>query len=468
MSSRGKKLFARKPTLKDTRDGSHLLVWGELAQWMVVDNELLEFQGLFNGRHTVKQVIKKHSKRVNRPISEVENEAITVIDELMQRGILSENASSSEIKPESVRIANVTINLTNKCNLRCPWCYNAGRDTDEMPIEPLMNAIECGKPIFDDNASFIVLGGEPFIQLDRLLYAMDRASEIFAPTPLVSTNGTLLTKRGVSELASRQVEVQVSLDSHDAKRHNATRGDGVFERAVDGIRRLVEAGVFTILSMVYTQDHIADIEPYLDLALELGVDEARFIPMRMIGGGISFADSAPDQLLAFEHLMDVLERRPELRPLIKRDYFTIAMTVCRYSTPRTGCGIGRKVIFIDADGKVYPCPNHVKPEHLCGDLREGSLEGIIVGSPVMKGMREQYQVTNYTRCKDCAFRYWCAGDCRGEVLSVTGDPLAPSPHCAELQRMFKRMLWLIAEGDMRLGVSQQLPDGKRTEDSFLV
>jgi len=460
-------LHAVSPSLHDERDGAHLLVWGDLAQWMVVDAELLGFLDLFDGRRTVKAVLRQHAKRTRGAARELEREAMAIVHELHRRGILSERPAPRAIGPEPPKVANVTVNLTNRCNLRCTWCYNAGRVTEEMPVAAVMDAIEQGREILEPNASFIVLGGEPLIDLDRLLYALDRAGGLFEPAPMVSTNGTLLTDEAVAQLGRRRVEVQVSLDSHDPARHNAVRGEGVFEQAVAGIRRLVEAGVYTIASMVYTRETVADFEPYLALAQDLGVGEARFIPMRSIGRGLEHDEARPNQTEAFQRLLDVLARRPEFRPLVRRDFFTILMTVCRYSTPRTGCGIARKVLFIDADGLVYPCPNHVGPEHCCGDLRTESLASIFADAPVLRAMRERYQVSRYTRCRACAFRYWCAGDCRGEALALTGDPLAASPHCAELRAMIKEMLWLAADGDQRLGALPTLPDGKSPVDTFV-
>ena len=443
------------------------MVWGELAQWLLVDEDLAGLLGLFDGGRNLGRVLREHARRSKRPVRDIRLEALKIVEELHRRGILSPNATVRPIEPEPVKIANVTVNLTNRCNLHCAWCYNAARTTDEMPVETLMDAVERGKGILEPNGSFIILGGEPLIDADRLSYALRRAEDVFRPASLISTNGTLLTGSAVEKLRSRRVEVQVSLDSHRADRHDAIRGRGVFEKAVAGIRRLVDAGVTTIVSMVFTRESMDEFEPYLDLALKLGVNEARFIPLRTIGFGLTHRDARPDFAASFEHLMGILGRRPELRRLLRRDFFSIAMTLCRYSTPRTGCGIARKVIFIDADGCVYPCPNHVRPEYLCGDLREAALSEIILRSPVLQALRRQYRVANYGRCRDCAFRYWCAGDCRGEVLATMGDATAESPHCQELQQMFRQMLWLIAQGDTRLGTAPEPAHGKAAREIFV-
>jgi radical SAM protein with 4Fe4S-binding SPASM domain len=460
-------LLYRNPDLQDTRGGSHLLVWGGLAQWLVVDDELAAFLALFDGQCTVADVVRLQSRQTGKPLSVVARETESVVGELRRRGILHDGASGRVIEPEPVRIANVTVNLTNRCNLRCRWCYNADRQTQEMPVQSMMDAIEQGRNILDPNASFIILGGEPFIDAPRLLAALDRAAGLFAPPAMVSTNGTLLTREAVAELTRRRVEVQVSLDSADAEEHDTIRGEGVFEKATTGISRLVNAGVHTIVSMVYTRPDACTLERYFDLALRLGVNEARLIPMRAIGRGLDCADALPDQAEVFEDLMDVLARRPDVRPLLGRDFFSILNAVCRHSTPRTGCGIGRKVLFIDADGLVYPCPNHTTPGHVCGDLRQDDIAAIARNSSVLNALRERYQVERYTSCGTCAFRYWCAGDCRGEVLAATGDPLGPSPHCEELRTVIKEMLWLAAENDGRLGGGSDQMGTTAPEDTFL-
>jgi len=197
--------------------------------------------------------------------------------------------------------------------------------------------------------------------------------------------------------------------------------------------------------MVYTRDSVADFEPYLDLARTLGAAEARFIPLRRVGAGVAHADLAPDPAEAFGALRAVLARRPELRPLLRRDWFSILATLCRFSLPRSGCGVGRKVVFLDADGAVYPCPNHADPAWRCGVVTETPLARLVHESPVMAALRERCQVDRIPRCAACPFRYWCAGDCRGEALAATGDPLAPAPACESLRRLVPELLWLLAD-----------------------
>ena len=106
---------------------------------------------------------------------------------------------------------------------------------------------------------------------------------------------------------------------------------GVFDLAVRHTRRLVDAGAHTVFSMVLTQSNSQEIEPYFDLAIETGVQEVRFIPLRQIGCGVGHADIAPDLHACFRRIVEILQRRPELSKLLHRDFFSILMTACRFS-----------------------------------------------------------------------------------------------------------------------------------------
>jgi mycofactocin biosynthetic radical S-adenosylmethionine protein MftC len=425
----------------DSKDNVHLLVWPDLGQWMAVDADLLSLIELCRENRTIGSVIAAYAQLSGRSYAAVEEEALPIMRELFTRSILTGDQEGAT--PDGRHgISNVTLNLTNKCNLDCSFCYNSRRNTGEMDIDRIMGRLRESAGIFDAHASFAILGGEPFLQPERILRAVDLANEIFLVTPpLVSTNGTLIGKRLAADVAKRRIEVQASIESHNPDINDADRGKGTFGKACRGIRALVDAGVYTIISMVMTEKNAQDLEGYLNFALKLGVNEARFVPLRLIGRARDHGCSSPDYGLTLDVLLDLLRTRPDFAQLLKRDYFSIQMAMARFSVRLTGCGVGSRVIFVDADGAVYPCPNHVGPSWVCGRLEESSLADIVRESPLLKDLRQRYEVGNYKRCRTCSFRCWCAGDCRGEILSVTGDPLAPSPRCKQISENFLKILW---------------------------
>ena len=436
---------------------------------MVIDDEFVSLLARFDGAATLGAVIAGHAKQWKRLAQEVVEEGEPLLQDLVNRGVLTTTPGPPAQMSEPVEIANITLNLTNRCNLSCPFCYNGDRSGEEIPVAKIVSFLKAGEQVMSRDASLIILGGEPTLDPKRLFEFLDKAGPLFARAPMISTNGTLLDDELVKELAARRVEVQVSLDSHRLDAHDAGRGDGVYATAMEGIARLVAAGVHTIVSMVLQRSNTEDMEGYLRLAMDLGVNEARFIPLRNAGAaGDHDPGAAPDRYAAFENLLDILARRPEFSRLLVRDFFSISMIQCRYTTSRVSCGIARRVIFIDADGEVYPCPNHVTPGFALGNVAADSLQHVLRDCALANELRDRYRVDHYTRCRDCPFSHWCAGDCRGEVLAVSGDPAAPSPHCKEQRAMYTRMLWHIADGDPRLAGLPERPAGKAAKDTFMV
>jgi radical SAM protein with 4Fe4S-binding SPASM domain len=436
---------ARVPDLVQQRGDRHLLVWAEVGAWLVGDDQLVELVRRLDGRDPLPRVARDLARRWGRPVQEVLEEVGQAVDALRSMGVIGPVGAADD----SVSIANVTVNVTNRCNLRCTHCYNAPQ-SEELDAGELTEALLGIRPVLAAGASLILLGGEPLLAPQRVEVIVQGTRELFDVPPMLSTNGTLVDESIADRVAALDVDVQVSLDGPDAATHDPVRGEGTFDRAVGGVRRLRGAGVDVTLSMVYDRTNLDRMEAYLDLALELDAREVRFIPLRLIGRAAAHPERAPDQLAALHHVLGLLDRRPEARGLLHRDFFTITREVCRRGGARTNCGIGRQVVFLDADGSVYPCPNHRIEAMRCGDVRQEALDHIVRSSPVMTSVRHDYRVDRYPRCRDCLVRPWCAGDCRGEVLSMHGDVRGDAPHCEQMRQLVVELMWLTADGDPRL------------------
>jgi mycofactocin biosynthetic radical S-adenosylmethionine protein MftC len=440
------RLSARLPSFRDERDGRTLLVWGDVGQWLVLDAEAARLFALFGRERAVSDALREHCRATAAAWETALCGAMPLLDALVERGLLGSPPGKPSPPPDPLRLSNLTFNITNRCNLQCSWCYNPPSSGGEVDILALVDWMAAGADSLGSDIAFIILGGEPFLDQGRLVQCVRAAREYISGEILISTNGTLLDPETPAALASASATVQVSLDSAFPSKHDAVRGKGVFHRAIASAQRLADAGVRTILSMVMTRGCEDEFEPYFDLAMKTGVHEVRFIPLRRIGRGLANSAAVPDLYACFRRLVEILRARPRLSRLLERDFFSILMKVCRISRLRTNCGIGRRCLFVDADGTIFPCPNHRNSELQCGHVLRTPLANVLDDSPVVKSMRLRYRMEEMPTCLECAFRYWCAGDCRAEVLSVTGDPRAPSPYCEPLRKTMTDLFWLIAEG----------------------
>ncbi len=433
------RLRAALPTLRERRGERTLLVWGEQGQWMVVDDEVV---ALLDGLDGVRPL-----DEVARGLDGVE----PVVSELLARRLLreagrDEPADATDAEP---LLGNLTLNVTRRCNLRCAHCYAAAPSSPELPVEALVAGLDGIGAVCRPGASLILLGGEPLLDVGRLRPLLAWARRDFAHRVTLSTNGTCVTPETAALLADHAVEVQVSLDSPDPAENDAFRGRGAFAAATRAVPLLARAGARVLLSMVYTARTYQRLEALLELCRELGAEEARFMPLRGLGRARGLLDQVPDQAVVLEHLLDVMGRRPELASRLGRGYFASLVRGCSRARRRAGCGIGTDTLLLDADGAVYPCPNHCAPAFRLGSVAQQPLARIYRDAPGLVRLRAEYRVERYDDCRACAFRRWCAGDCRGEVRAQGGSARGRAPHCAELQRMFRRIFWLLADGDPR-------------------
>lgn len=132
------------------------------------------------------------------------------------------------------------------CNLACPFCLEGSRPGDTRldrirldDVRPLM-AEACRRGV----RQFSFTGGEPFIVKDfvRIL----RHAAALRPC-LVLTNGTEPVLKRLEQIATlrecaHDISFRVSIDWPERDRHDAGRGAGTFDAALEGIRSLTALG----------------------------------------------------------------------------------------------------------------------------------------------------------------------------------------------------------------------------------
>ena len=143
------------------------------------------------------------------------------------------------------------------CNLRCTHCFISCSPenhsfwfmTRAEVKEVLENSVGHGVK------EYYFTGGEPFMNPEMLGILEDTLA--LGPATVL-TNATLLPDRTVqklADLASRSpysLELRVSLDGVNAEMNDALRGEGSFERAMEGVARLVEVGFLPIITTMQT------------------------------------------------------------------------------------------------------------------------------------------------------------------------------------------------------------------------
>jgi uncharacterized Fe-S cluster-containing radical SAM superfamily protein len=157
----------------------------------------------------------------------------------------------------------------NRCNLRCRYCYHfesAGDAGGDLPASEWLRFFEeLGRLAVTE---VTMAGGEPFIREDlrEIVGGIVKNRMRFA----ILSNGTLITDEMAAFLAStgRCNYVQVSIDGSMPESHDAMRGRGSFERAVEGLLALLRNGVPAAVRVTIHRRNVHDLEAIARLLLE--------------------------------------------------------------------------------------------------------------------------------------------------------------------------------------------------------
>lgn len=325
---------------------------------------------------------------------------------------------------------------TRRCNLLCRHCRaSSGPEVqgEELSTEEALALIEglsgWARPIF------ILSGGEPLLREDMFLLA--RRGTERGLRVVLATNGTLLDREKAMEIKASGIRrVSVSLDFPTAWEQDAFRGvEGAFERALEGIRYLKEAGVQVQVNTTVTSDNASRLPELLKLSEGLGVAAHHVFLLVPTGRGRDLEDR---QLSAaeYEELLHWLFRYSrgsplEIRPTCAPQYYRImAQNGVRLRRPShglhtftRGCLGGIGFCFISSEGEVRPCGYLEVP---CGNVRERPLREIWEGSEVFLRLRQPDLYGG--KCGRCGYRYICGG-CRARAYWATGDFMAEEPYC---------------------------------------
>jgi len=443
-------LIGRKPAYIEERNGRYLLIWDDIPNWVVVDEEACEFIRAIEGENTLPE-IAAHFVSIAGTLNE--DFLNKVLKNLKDARILYEKGEDPPrffLPPD--RIMSVIIYPTNRCNLRCVMCsrrdiLSSTKRREELTAEEFNDFLDEVKPFLAEKESRTVIsGGEPLLVPEKTLEIIRHAASIMGHTSLL-TNGTLVTREFAEELASiENVNVQVSLDSPYKEHHEALRGKGTFQRTIRGIKILVEEGVVTVTNMVCHKGNVEELEQYYNLALKLGITNARFIPLQLAGAGITCGLEPPSFPYLMEKSFEILRENPQYRKLTGTDFLCATARLCRTCTIQNWCGTATRRVLLDSNGVVYPCPNHHLPEFQAGNIRENPFAEIWENSPVLRKIRETYPVeTINEQCATCYIRHWCAGWCRGETYHATGSMTAPSVKCQDLRQAIIDMFFRLSD-----------------------
>jgi SynChlorMet cassette radical SAM/SPASM protein ScmE len=342
--------------------------------------------------------------------------------------------------------SSVDIAITGRCNLKCKYCFYADQMAalDDLPTERWL-------AFFEELGRLAVrrvtlTGGEVFARPD-LFELIDYIITNRMRYSILS-NGTLITEQVLAQFETgkrrlRLDSIQVSIDGSRAEIHNRSRPNS-FDRALRGLRLLVEAGFPATVRVTVNRHNVGDLEAIARLLLE-DVGLPGFSTNEAYSCAATDRDQGQVLLTPAQRAqaMDTLARLAErydgridaqAGPLVYAREFkhiekALAQGKAGFPGRGTLCGCGGmwSRLGILHDGTIVPC-HSLSTLHL-GTVGEDDFQQVWLAHPTMVALRQRHTIPlqSLGTCRDCIYQGFCTGGCPQGALQVYGELNARNP-----------------------------------------
>lgn len=306
------------------------------------------------------------------------------------------------------RIKQLTLQVTQQCNLRCEYCAYSGiydgnrtHSNQRMSIETAKKAIDFFLERNSELADVVIgfYGGEPLLEFDLIKQCVEYAKNQTEGKKIMfnmTTNGTLLSDSVVDYLVENDFRLSISLDGakdeHDINR-KFVNGQGSFDTIIENIKRIQKRyPEFNKHILILTT-----INPHMDLGCVLEF----FSTEEVLGDKNILFNSMTEQDLKQETNYDKKYYRVRNYEYIKMLFSIIGKLDVKYVSPLVinsrntlkrkhkdihgraemmpimhhggPCLPGVRRLFVRVDGTLFPCEriNEMLNYYKIGTLEEG-------------------------------------------------------------------------------------------------
>lgn len=461
------KKYVMPPKIRQWKEGNWSLYFDpHNFVWVKVNESGTTLMDMLIKHYTLKQMIEQVMTKFAVSEEKARNGVNGFINSISASGFLHINKYKERDRAEFPALDfphDIYVHLTNKCNLKCPYCYNKDDRENKLflekagLVEPTLNTEEYKKLIsrlIDCGVKKILFtGGEPLMRPDfveLITFARNYNQEVLIE---ILTNAILIDDEMADHLCKNVNGVTISLDGHEKHMHEHFRGKNTFAPTIKGIRKVVarkkELGLrapYICTVPALTNLNIINLKDIFEYSMDdLGVDGLAPIIFQAGDHQEVSLTQIPELNIYLEAMKQTREYIAERNQRLGNEVSTAAGAV----GPRNHCGVGHGEISIDPGGFVYPCQSLHFDEYICGNVREDDIKEIFHSSPVMKKVRGT-TVDAIDVCKHCDLKYVCNAGCRATAYNVYRQFDSHNEiYCKFLETMAVGRLW----GDTHVSLS---------------
>lgn len=323
----------------------------------------------------------------------------------LERGRYLEN--DANVQPTFSRYRRAYLHVTQRCNLKCRFCYSDGphRNTlDDPSLPELCSALDVLSEL--GVSRLTISGGEPFLRGD-LAAIVQKAKDCGIANIEIITNGTVAVREQLLMMGNSISAVYVSFDGCSEKDRAWLREDQRFKTLVKTLDRIEALNIRPGIIATVHKGNFPDINRYRHLAERYSADLKLSLLLTKDGSNEKLGLNEV-QLNAFGKMEAIRNTEFHLQ--------------CK-----SNCGAGITTLSVDADGSVYPCHMLHLKRYCFGNAYRDSAQAI--ASSNVASLFKTICAKQFPGCKNCANRMICGGGCRARALYSNKNLFSKDPYC---------------------------------------
>lgn len=376
----------------------------------------------------------------NRPGS------LAAAERLAQLGLLEPVEKTPQPRQAAGQTLTAWLHVTNDCNLDCPYCF-VDKNPEKMDLERGRQAVEA---VFRSavahqfrRVKLKYAGGEATLNFP-LVIALHQYAQTLAQRHnieldgVVLSNGVALSPKMITAMKALSIRLMISLDGvggfHDRQRP-FVNGRGSFVHLERTLDRLEAANFKPSISITLSNRNVEGLPQVVEYVLKRGLAfNLNFYRENDCSAAVGDLSYREGQMIeAMKAAFRVIEAN-----LPSYSLLGTVLDLTKLDTPHTKtCGVGRSYMVINQQGGVAKC--HMELERTVTDIHAADplhfiqLDKLGIQNPT---------VDEKEGCRECDWRYWCAGGCPALTYRVTGRFDVKSPNCHIYQTLFPEILRL--------------------------
>lgn len=328
------------------------------------------------------------------------------------------------------KLRDVTINVTNDCNLRCPYCFENNKNKLKMNEDTIKKVLDkCYENYLMTNDAkfpFVVnfFGGEPFINFSVIETALKYAKEKkYNMTFGVTSNLTILDDHMIDIIEEYELGILVSIDGIRAI-HNRNRCNS-YDIVKENVEKLMNRHLGYLLEarMTILPEDVDKLLESIQSIVGMGIVNIAPVPVTDVFW-------SPEQLLELEKnlnkvwnwLFDIYndnDNKKNISIKFIEDYLENVLMIPLNDYQTKVCSAGTFTsCSIGVTGDILPCHQRHSVSYGYKDLVMGN---ILEDTDIKEIEFNNGTIKGAFDCEDCIAKSVCKGGCPSENYTNNGN-----------------------------------------------